>query len=249
MNENKVVILCVDDEKIILDSLKEQLIDHFENQYEIETAEGGVEAIALFKELLEEGYEIPLIISDCLMPDMKGDELLMHIHSLSPKTLKIMLTGQKSTDAVVNVVNHANLYRYIGKPWEKEDLLLTVSEAVKSYFKDQQIEEQNQVLKNMNTTLTERSEALSQALEHLKATQQELIQTEKMAALGQLIAGIAHEINTPLGSIRSAVSINSNTRRITGRFSITHTRTSPDVFCLTPKVHRTKHHFIFSRKT
>ncbi len=205
MNENKVVILCVDDEKIILDSLKEQLIDHFEDQYEIETAEGGVEAIALFKELLEEGYEIPLIISDCLMPDMKGDELLMHIHSLSPKTLKIMLTGQKSTDAVVNVVNHANLYRYIGKPWEKEDLLLTVSEAVKSYFKDQQIEEQNQVLKNMNTTLTERSEALSQALEHLKATQQELIQTEKMAALGQLIAGIAHEINTPLGSIRSAV--------------------------------------------
>jgi PAS domain S-box-containing protein len=66
-----------------------------------------------------------------------------------------------------------------------------------------------ELLADYNQTLEREVEArtreLSQALEHLQATQEELIQSEKMAALGQLIAGIAHEINTPLGAIRASI--------------------------------------------
>jgi PAS domain S-box-containing protein len=59
--------------------------------------------------------------------------------------------------------------------------------------------------RTLETQVRERTQALSQALEELKATQQELIQSEKMAALGQLVANIAHEINTPLGAIRASI--------------------------------------------
>lgn len=202
------VILCVDDEKTILNSLKEQLLDHLSDKYDVEIAESGEEALELFEELLEEQYEIPLVISDCIMPDIKGDELLIKIHAISPDSLKIMLTGQTDTKTIVNAVNNANLYRYIPKPWQVEDLMLTVSEALKSYYIDQQLEEQNKAL-------IKRTEELSKALEDLKTTQQELIQAEKMAALGQLIAGIAHEINTPLGAISSSANNISDALRQT----------------------------------
>ncbi|OQW90560.1 MAG: hypothetical protein BWK78_06690 [Thiotrichaceae bacterium IS1] len=181
---NKPVILCVDDEKMVLECLREQLLDHFADEYTIETAESGADAIEIFTELLEEQIEIPLVVSDCIMPDMKGDQLLTQIHALAPKTFKVMLTGQASSEAVINAVNHAKLYRYISKPWEQRDLILTVTEALRSYFKDKHIEEQNRILREMNTILAERTEALSQTLEHLKATQQELIHSEKWPLWG-----------------------------------------------------------------
>ena len=86
------VIICVDDEKTVLRSLKAELQEAVGNDYIIEIAEGGQEALELIEELLEDGDEIPLIISDHIMPDMKGDELLKQAHIILPKSIKIMLT-------------------------------------------------------------------------------------------------------------------------------------------------------------
>ncbi len=73
---DKPVILCVDDEQMILTSLKSELREAFRDDYIIETAEGGEDALEVFDELQEDEYEVPLIISDYLMPDIRGDELL-----------------------------------------------------------------------------------------------------------------------------------------------------------------------------
>jgi PAS domain S-box-containing protein len=150
---SKPVIICIDDEPTILDSLKIQLKKTLGDNYIIEISEGGEEALELIEELLENKYEIALVISDYLMPTIKGDELLKRIHEISPKTLKIMLTGQADLEAVGNAIKYAKLYRYIAKPWQVEDLNLTVKEAVNSYLQDKQLAEQNAQLQQMNQSL------------------------------------------------------------------------------------------------
>ena len=150
---SKPVIICIDDEPTILDSLKIQLKKALSDDYIIETAEGGEEALELLEELLEDEYEVALVISDYLMPHLRGDELLKRIHELSPKTIKIMLTGQADLEAVANAINYAKLYRYIAKPWQAEDLNLTVKEAVNSYLQDKKLAEQNAQLQQMNQVL------------------------------------------------------------------------------------------------
>lgn len=177
----KQVIICVDDETTILRSLKAELKEAIGKDYLIEIAESGEDALALLKELLEEGYEVPLIISDHIMPAMKGDELLKRVHLLSPETLKVMLTGQADLEAVANAINYANLYRYIAKPWQSEDLKLTVTEAVNSYFQTKKLAEQNTQLQHMN-----------QVLEHLNHSQAELISQlhENESRLTQFLAAM-----------------------------------------------------------
>ncbi|MEQ8381677.1 MAG: adenylate/guanylate cyclase domain-containing protein [Coleofasciculus sp. A1-SPW-01] len=161
MINKKPVIICVDDEANILKSLRTELQEAISNEYLIEIAEGGEEALELIEELLEDGYEVPLIISDHIMPDMKGDELLKHVHVISPKTLKIMLTGQADLEAVGRAIKYAKLYRYIAKPWETEDLRLTVVEAVNSYLQDKQLAQKNIELQRLNQELAESVKLLS----------------------------------------------------------------------------------------
>jgi response regulator RpfG family c-di-GMP phosphodiesterase len=145
------VIICVDDEQTILESLKIELKQAFDDQYLIETTESGEETLELIEELIEEQYEIPLIISDYIMPNMKGDELLKRFHLLSPSTRKVMLTGQADIEAVANAIQYAKLYRYLAKPWNNNDLILTVSEGIKSYFRDKVIANKNKELEKKVT--------------------------------------------------------------------------------------------------
>jgi phosphoserine phosphatase RsbU/P len=156
MKESKPVILCVDDESIILDSLNFLFRNSFEDKYSVEFAESGAEAIELIEELLEENREIAIIVSDYLMPGMKGDEFLINAHKILPNTKKILLTGQADFRAVTNTINSANLYRFISKPWQNEDITLTISEAIKSYFQDKLLEVQNKQLEEKNIELEEK---------------------------------------------------------------------------------------------
>ena len=146
---NKPVIVCVDDEKFVLDTLRTTLSQAFGEDYLIEIAEDGAEALELVRELLANGQEVPVVISDYVMPQMRGDELLRHIQIISKNTLKIMLTGQANIEGVTNAVNDADLYRFISKPWNSGQLVQIVQKAVRDYFLERDREDRSRALLNV----------------------------------------------------------------------------------------------------
>ena len=189
---SKPYIICVDDQPTVLESLKIELKKALQDQCVIETAESGQEALELFNELLEENSDVALVISDQIMPDIRGDQLLKQIHQKSPDTLKILLTGQADLKAIGNAIKQANLYRYISKPWQPEDLKLTVIEAVHSYLQAKQIAEQNRQLQKMNQKLEQithqQAKLIAQRTAELEKANQEL---RRLATIDSL-TGIAN---------------------------------------------------------
>ncbi|SDX94871.1 hypothetical protein SAMN05444411_11266 [Lutibacter oricola] len=150
---SKGVIFCIDDEKMVLNSLKTELKNAVGQNYIIETAESGIEALEAIDNLLELNFEIPIVIVDYAMPVMKGDEFLMKLHKKSPLTLNILLTGQATLEGVTNSINNGGLYRYFSKPWDSKDLILTVKHALKSYNQGHKLHIQNKELMELSTSL------------------------------------------------------------------------------------------------
>lgn len=116
-------ILCVDDEPIVLDSLRTQLKGHFGSRYSYEIAENADDAWEVIEELVESGVEILLIVSDWLMPGIKGDEFLIEVHHRHPRIITFMLTGQADDQAIENAERNGGLRACIHKPWQEEELI------------------------------------------------------------------------------------------------------------------------------
>ncbi|MBD2186128.1 response regulator [Planktothrix sp. FACHB-1355] len=129
---SKPVILCVDDERVILQSLRAQLKAAFGDDYVYEMAEDPDEALEVIRELAEEGINITMIVSDWLMPGMRGDEFLIRVHQEFPNIVKVMLTGQADDSAIERAKTEANLHSCLLKPWSEAELV----EIVKSTLAD-----------------------------------------------------------------------------------------------------------------
>jgi PAS domain S-box-containing protein len=168
----KPTILCVDDEMLVLSSLRDFLNQVLGDDYVIEIAASGEEALEVISELAQSQSELPLIITDQLMPGLKGDELLAEIHQNYPKTLKVMLTGQATPEAVGNAVNTANLYRYIAKPWSDTLLMGVVQDALKNYFQDKALNEVNIILEQINSELEQKIASRTADLQYQLALEQ-----------------------------------------------------------------------------
>ncbi len=127
----KKAILCVDDEKIVLTSLKSQIKNHFGNHYLYEFAESADEAWEVIEELYDDGIEILIIVTDWLMPKTKGDELLIEIHQKFPGIVKVLLTGHADPQAIDRCREQANLHRCLIKPWTEHELIETIESGLK----------------------------------------------------------------------------------------------------------------------
>ncbi|GAK59964.1 patatin-like phospholipase domain containing 7-like [Candidatus Vecturithrix granuli] len=125
-NRNKYYILCVDDDQSVLNQLVTQLEEAFGDLCLIESAESAEEALSLFEEISVARGSVLLVISDQVMPGMKGDRFLELINTRYPGTHKILLTGYAGLESAMYAINYADLDKYIEKPWDKEEFLATV---------------------------------------------------------------------------------------------------------------------------
>ncbi len=158
------IVLFVDDEPNILKTLRRLFMDE---DYDIHTAGSGLEALGL----IEGGLRPAIIISDQRMPEMGGAEFLAKASQLVPDSIRMVLTGYADINAAVLAINQGGIYRYILKPWNDDDLKMTVREAL-SHFNlvaenralTQELEEKNRSLARMNGQLEEMVKVRTQEL-------------------------------------------------------------------------------------
>ena len=183
-SKDRKYIVCVDDDRALLDGLIQQLEVAFSDTHEIEGAESAQEAITLIEELHQGTDVVEMVISDQVMPGMKGAQLLELVHQKHPKIITVMLTGQGGLDSAIRAINNAGLSKYLVKPWNDEDLRITIRDLLEKY----RLEQENKRL----------FQELKQAYQDLQETQEQLIQSEKLAVVGTLTTSIAHEIRNQL---------------------------------------------------
>ena len=149
-------ILIVDDEPSVLNSLKRTL----RKEHDVILSQDGFSAIQVLNE-----QEIAVIIADQRMPKMNGVTLLEKAMEIQPDTARILVTGYSDIQAVIDAINEGNVYYYIHKPWEPEDVRLIIRQAIDRYNLVQtnrslvaEIEETNRRLSDENLLLTKDAE-------------------------------------------------------------------------------------------
>lgn len=174
-SSEKPTLLIVDDEPDNLEALRRQLRNH----YTVETTTSGAEALRLLQQ-----KTFNVIISDQRMPQVTGVELLEKAQRICPDTTRILLTGYSDLDAVIQAINRGNVYRYIPKPWDPNELQIALKQAVDANL--------------MRTALAHKTQQLEKALTDLQALD---------AAKARFLNLVSHELNTPLTALGGFVSL------------------------------------------
>ena len=118
--EERMRILFVDDDERVLNGLRAL----FRNDYEVFTAPGGAEGLELAKR-----EAIPIVVSDQRMPGMTGVEMLRELKKAAPQTVRLLLTGYSDLAALVGSINEGEVFRFIRKPWDNDEIRAMVAEA------------------------------------------------------------------------------------------------------------------------
>ena len=192
----QVDILVVDDEPFVLSAIRRALR---KTHWTIHTAESGEAGLSIL-----EKEPVKVVIADHCMPEMDGVSFLSTVRKRWPDVQRVMLTGQATVDVIERAINDSEVFRFLNKPWNDSQLVATIRTCLEQL----DLAECN---RNYEVELAQRNEELILANRDLekKVEQrtQALIQAEKMAALGRMAGGVAHEVNNPLGGILAFVQV------------------------------------------
>ena len=164
-------ILFVDDEPLALDLFRA----NFEEEFQISLASSAQEALEIIK-----NEDIALVLADQRMPGMTGTEFFAEIQKTHPQIIRILVTGFVDFQTVVAAINAGHIYHYVEKPWDYEELRLTLRRGL----------EHCHILRERDRLQADRIQTL-----------EKMARSNRLAAVGTLAAGIAHEIRNPLSAI------------------------------------------------
>ena len=122
LSEKRHTVMLVDDEESILNSLRRLLRG---KPYDLLLATSGAQALSLF-----ELHPIDMIVCDARMPFMDGPTLLREVHKRDPTCMNILLTGYADMSMITQAISDGYIFRYISKPWNDEELQLTLDQAL-----------------------------------------------------------------------------------------------------------------------
>jgi len=244
-------ILIVDNERNVIQALRRLFR---KEGYSILTAQHGEEGLGHLEE-----EEVALVISDTLMEDMDGIVFLERARAIRPEAIRIILSGYPDADAITEAVNKGSIYRFILKPWNDEELKLSVRRALEQYKLSQEnkalserVMAQNQELMELNLGLEHRIQERTQDLmirNRMLLLSQDILENLPIGILGidedglivlvnrQAQKWFAPEINVTLGrhvNILFPAKIAEAAKRASKQGKDQERKKSEDITCLHP---------------
>ena len=159
IDDMPVRILCVDDERNVLRSLERIFLD---DDYEIVIAGSGEEGLRILEEA---GDSFQVVVSDYRMPVMNGVEFLKEVYERWPDTVRIVLSGYADAGAIVAAINEGHIYKFIPKPWNDEELRVTIQNCLERYSLMKENRELLQELARANQELEQKVQQRTEDLE------------------------------------------------------------------------------------
>ncbi len=172
-------ILYVDDEESNLKGFK----SIYFTDYTIYTAISGKEALEILA-----NHEVHIIITDQKMPGMTGVQFLSNTMSKYPEPIRIILTGYSDIEVLMKAINECGIFRYLTKPWNEQEMNMTINQALDTYNLRKENSELIKKLTDANTTLEEKV-------------------MERTKKIENLISTVAHDLRSPLNQIKAIVSL------------------------------------------
>src|SRR5574343_90613 len=205
----ETTVLLVDDEPAILSALRRLLR---QDGYHILTAESGREGLELLSE-----YPVDLVISEMRMPEMNGAQFLEKDPHDYPDTVRILITGYAEIGATIDAINRGEIYRYIAKPWDDQELRLTLRKALEHHRLAQEnqrllvlTQQQNDELKELNTGLEHKINERTATLQHTLKQLNELHQSLKVSFVHSM------QVFSSLIEMAAGEKLSGHARRVAG---------------------------------